>query len=157
MKFKKFNYKTIYAALLLINFTIPDVLCVNSQYKEGQIYYSCSVNMRHRDIGRFNYLRTSNFTYENNDRVTPLETYEWDNVWIQRTDDKKSEENEAPAASAEEPETSFDEPAVEATIVDETPKSTPKPTPKPAPAFWRITPSTRICFGRQSRPSWRLS
>ncbi len=31
-----------------------------------------------------------NFTYENNDRVTPLETYEWDNVWIQRTDDKKS-------------------------------------------------------------------
>lgn len=32
----------------------------------------------------------SNFTYENNDRVTPLETYEWDNVWIQRTDDKKS-------------------------------------------------------------------
>ena len=32
----------------------------------------------------------SNFTYENDDRVTPLETYEWDNVWIQRTDDKKS-------------------------------------------------------------------
>ncbi len=31
-----------------------------------------------------------NFTYENNDRVTPLEMYEWDNVWIQRTDDKKS-------------------------------------------------------------------
>ncbi len=40
---------------------------------------------------------------------------------------------ETPAASAEEPETSFDEPAVEATVVDETPKSTPKPTPKPAP------------------------
>ena len=40
---------------------------------------------------------------------------------------------ETPAASAEEPETSFDEPADEATVVDETPKSTPKPTPKPAP------------------------
>ena len=34
--------------------------------------------------------KMDNFTYENNDRVTPLETYEWDNVWIQRTDDKKS-------------------------------------------------------------------
>ena len=40
---------------------------------------------------------------------------------------------ETPAASAEELETSFDEPAVEATVVDETPKSTPKPTPKSAP------------------------
>ena len=40
---------------------------------------------------------------------------------------------EPPAASAEEPEASSGEPAVEATVVDETPKSTPKPTPKPAP------------------------
>ncbi len=40
---------------------------------------------------------------------------------------------ETPAASAEEPETSFDDPAVEDTILDDTPKSTPKPTPKPAP------------------------
>ena len=32
----------------------------------------------------------SDFTYENVDKATPLETYEWDNVWIQRTDDKKS-------------------------------------------------------------------
>jgi len=40
---------------------------------------------------------------------------------------------ETPAALADEPETSFDEPAVEATVVDETPKSTPQPTPKPAP------------------------
>ena len=40
---------------------------------------------------------------------------------------------ETPAASANEQETSFDEPAVEATAVDETPKSTSKPTPKPAP------------------------
>lgn len=69
MKFEKFNYKTIYAALLLINFTIPDVLCVNLQYKEDKIYYSCSVNMRHRAIGRSNYLRVSNFTYENRNVV----------------------------------------------------------------------------------------
>lgn len=32
----------------------------------------------------------SDFTYENVDKIIPLETYEWDNVWIQRTDDKKS-------------------------------------------------------------------
>ncbi|MBR3846281.1 MAG: serine/threonine protein kinase [Alistipes sp.] len=39
---------------------------------------------------------------------------------------------ETPAASAEEPETSFDEPAVEDTVVDEEKqKPTPKPTPKP--------------------------
>ena len=37
------------------------------------------------------------------------------------------------AASAEEPETLYDDPAVEDTILDETPKSTPKPTPKSAP------------------------
>ena len=37
------------------------------------------------------------------------------------------------AASAEEPETLYDDPAVEDTILDDTPKSTPKPTPKPAP------------------------
>ncbi len=30
------------------------------------------------------------FTYENDNKTTPLETYEWDNVWIQRTDDGKS-------------------------------------------------------------------
>ncbi len=31
-----------------------------------------------------------NFTYQNDNRTTPLETYEWDNLWIQRTDDETS-------------------------------------------------------------------
>lgn len=32
----------------------------------------------------------NNFTYEKGAISTPLETYEWDNVWIQRTDDVTS-------------------------------------------------------------------
>ncbi len=31
----------------------------------------------------------SSFTYEKNDITTPLETYEWDNVWIEHANDEK--------------------------------------------------------------------
>ena len=38
-----------------------------------------------------------------------------------------------PIAPAPGEQTSYDDPAIEASVVDDTPKSTPKPTPKPAP------------------------